>query len=66
MRVAFICKAFEDAVTWLGDENSAKQIRFIDVDKLTFGSFNRRVYDQEINDSLATSFFLRLPEYNIP
>lgn len=42
---AFIYKAFEEVAIWLDDENLAKQIRFVDVDKFPFCAFNRLTYD---------------------
>lgn len=40
MRAVFVRKAFENATTQPGDENPAKQIQFIDVNKFVYCVFN--------------------------
>ena len=63
IEVAFVCKAFEDTAGQPNNENLAKQIWFVDVDKFALCIFIWLVYDREISSPLATSFFLRLPKY---
>lgn len=66
MGAAFIHKAYEDVAAWSGDENPAKQIGFVDVNKFALYAFNRLAYDRGIGNSLATISFLGLPEYYTP
>ncbi len=63
METAFVCKAFEDAATWPGHKNLAKQIWFIDVDKFAFCALNWLAYDREISGPFAPSSLLGLFEY---
>ena len=40
MGAIFVRKAFEDATTQLDNENPAKQIRFVDINKFALYAFN--------------------------
>ncbi len=63
MGAAFVRNAFEVAIARLGDENPAKQIRFVSVDKFALCAFNRLAYDREISGLLAAISLLGLPKY---
>ncbi len=63
MGAVFVRKAFENAATRPGDENPAKHVRFVDVDKFAHCTFNRLLYDRKISGSFAASSFLGLPKY---
>ncbi len=66
MGAAFIRKVFENAVIWPNNENPAKQVWFVDIDKFALCIFNRIIYDQEINGPLAASSLLGLPTSYTP
>lgn len=66
MRAVFGRKRFQNAAAQPGDENLAKQIQFVDVDKFALCAFNELVYNREISGFLTASSFLELLEYYIP